>query len=85
MNLDPAGVIAWAVVGLLAGFMAGLVFKGSGFGLLVDLVVGLAGAFAGGFILSLVGIAGPTGFIGSVVVAVMGAVILLWLSSRAHR
>ena len=48
--LDPGGLVAWLVVGLIAGWAAGQVMKGSGFGLLGDIVVGLIGAFIGGFV-----------------------------------
>ncbi len=78
--LDPGGVIAWLVVGLIAGWAAGQVMKGTGFGLLGDIVVGLIGAFIGGFVFgSLQGSYAlwSTGFWGSVLVAFIGACILL--------
>ena len=77
MNLDPGGIIAWIVVGAIAGWLAGQVMSGGGFGLLGDIVVGIIGAFLGGFVLSLFGVAGSAGLIGSIVVAFIGAVILL--------
>lgn len=77
MELDPGGIIAWLIVGAIAGWLAGLFMKGSGFGLLMNIVVGIIGAFLGGFVLSLLGIAGGAGLIGSIVVAFIGAVILL--------
>jgi uncharacterized membrane protein YeaQ/YmgE (transglycosylase-associated protein family) len=74
--LEPGGVIAWLVVGLLAGWLAGHVMKGSGYGILGDIVVGLLGAFFGG-ILGGFFIEGATGFWGSIAVAFIGACVLL--------
>jgi uncharacterized membrane protein YeaQ/YmgE (transglycosylase-associated protein family) len=53
MSLDPGGLIAWLVVGLVAGWLAGQFMKGGGFGLVGDLVMGIIGAFVGGFVFSL--------------------------------
>ncbi len=47
MNLDPGGLIAWLIVGVIAGFLAGQVMKGSGYGLVGDIVMGVIGAFVG--------------------------------------
>ncbi|MGB9739235.1 MAG: GlsB/YeaQ/YmgE family stress response membrane protein [Chloroflexus aggregans] len=79
MTLDPGGIIAWLLVGLIAGWLAGKV-TGSSRGLVSDLVLGLIGAFVGGFIFGLLGISGNAGFFGSIVVATIGAVILISLS-----
>lgn len=79
MALNPGGIIAWLVVGLIAGWLAGVVVKGGGFGIVGDIVVGIIGAFIGGFALSALGIGGGAGFIGSILVAFVGAVILIWL------
>jgi uncharacterized membrane protein YeaQ/YmgE (transglycosylase-associated protein family) len=76
ITLNPGGVIAWVVVGLIAGWLAGLVMKGTGYGLFGDLVVGLIGALIGGFVCGL-GVAGDAGFWGSIVVAFLGACILI--------
>jgi uncharacterized membrane protein YeaQ/YmgE (transglycosylase-associated protein family) len=72
------GIRWWIVVGLIAGFLAGKVMKGSGFGVLMDIVVGIAGGILGGFVFGLLGI--YTGsLIGSIVVAFVGAVLLIWI------
>ena len=91
MALNPGGILAWLVVGLIAGWLAGRVMKGGGFGLVGDIVVGIIGAFIGGLLLSIFGLGSQAGFLGSIVVAFVGAVILLWLlrlvsggSSRRH-
>lgn len=77
MVLSPGGVIAWLIVGAIAGWLAGLMMEGRGFGVLGDIIVGIIGAFIGGFVLALLGIGGSAGLLGSIVVAFIGAVILL--------
>ena len=76
--LSPGGIIAWLVVGLIAGWLAGLMMKGSGYGILGDIVVGLIGSFLGGFILSFF-VEGAAGFWGSILVAFIGACVLIFL------
>jgi len=77
MNLEPGGIIAWLVVGLIAGWLAGLVMKGGGYGVIGDIVIGIVGAFVGGFVFSLITGGGTAGFWGSIAVAFVGAVILI--------
>jgi uncharacterized membrane protein YeaQ/YmgE (transglycosylase-associated protein family) len=77
MALEPGGLIAWLVVGLIAGWLAGQFMKGGGYGLVGDIIVGVIGAFIGGFLTSLLGLGGQVGLIGSIVVAFIGAVILI--------
>jgi len=78
LNLDPGSWIAWIVVGLIAGAIAARVVAGRGFGCIADIVVGVAGAIIGGFLLSsLFGVSGNVGFFGSIVVAFIGAAALL--------
>ena len=72
------GLIWWIVVGLIAGFLAGKVMKGQGFGILMDIIIGIVGSILGGFLFGLVGISAG-GVIGSIVVAFVGAVILIWI------
>ena len=78
MALSPGGIVAWIIVGLIAGWAAGKVSRGHGFGLIGDLVVGLIGALIGGLVAGLF-IQGSVGFIGSLIVAFLGAVVLLTL------
>jgi uncharacterized membrane protein YeaQ/YmgE (transglycosylase-associated protein family) len=70
----------WLIVGLIAGFLAGKIMKGSGYGTLADIVLGIIGAFVGGFLMRLVGFAGAGGMIYTILVATLGAVILIWLA-----
>lgn len=75
--LDPGGIIAWLIVGLVAGFLASLVMRGGGYGLLGDIIVGLIGAFLGGLLTNLLGFGGSYGLLGSIVVAFIGACVLI--------
>jgi uncharacterized membrane protein YeaQ/YmgE (transglycosylase-associated protein family) len=76
MYLHPGGIIAWIVLGIVAGWLAGVVMKGGGYGIIVDLIVGLVGALLGGFVFSFL-VQGDVGFWGSMVVAFIGACILI--------
>ncbi len=75
------GLIAWIIIGVLAGWITGKLMKGSGFGFFMDMVVGLIGALIGGFLSRHLGFGGvgQHGLIVSIVIAVIGAVILTWL------
>jgi uncharacterized membrane protein YeaQ/YmgE (transglycosylase-associated protein family) len=66
------------IIGLVAGFLAGAVVKGRGFGLLGNLIIGVIGAVLGGFIFGLLGIA-TTNLLGALICAFVGAVVLLLL------
>ena len=73
-------IIGWLVLGLIAGFIASKLYAGSGQGVLLDIVLGIVGAFVGGFLFSLIGATPVTGFnLYSMFVAVVGAVVVLWL------
>lgn len=79
-------IIAWIVMGLIAGFAASKLVEHRGKGLLLDIVLGVAGALVGGFMFRLIGSPGITGFnLWSVFVSMMGAVILLGISSLFSR
>ena len=79
MEFVQHGIVAWLIIGAVAGWLAGLLVKGGGFGLLVDVLVGIVGAVIGGWLATMLGIGIGSGFIGSVIVAVIGAVILLFV------
>jgi uncharacterized membrane protein YeaQ/YmgE (transglycosylase-associated protein family) len=77
LQLQPGwGFLGWLLVGLLAGAIAGRVVRGRGYGCLVDIIVGMIGAFIGGLLLGAV-IPGVAGFWESLVVAVIGAIVFL--------
>ena len=75
------GIIAWIIIGVIAGWLTGKIMKGSGFGFFVDMIVGLIGALIGGFLSSHLGMGavGDHGLIMSIVIATIGAVILTFL------
>jgi len=71
-------IIAWIIVGLIAGFIASKIVNHQGKGILLDIVLGVAGAFLGGLLFQLVGSTGVSGLnLWSVVVSTLGAVVLL--------
>ena len=74
-------IIITVIVGLSAGYLSGLIWKGRGFGFIGNLLLGIAGAFIGGFIFSLIGFH-AYGFIAQIISALGGALILLWIISR---
>jgi uncharacterized membrane protein YeaQ/YmgE (transglycosylase-associated protein family) len=75
------GFVAWIVVGLIAGWLAGQVMKGRGYGVLADILLGLLGGIVGGWVFSLLHLwPGRGGLIGSIIVAFVGAVILVWIT-----
>ena len=79
--MSATGIIIFLLVGLLAGWLAGVIWKGGGFGLLWNLVIGVIGSFIGGFIFQLLGIHGYN-IIGSIIAALIGALILLFIISK---
>jgi uncharacterized membrane protein YeaQ/YmgE (transglycosylase-associated protein family) len=76
LYLQPGGLIAWLIVGLIAGFLAGKVMRGSGYGIIGDIVIGLIGAFLGGLLFGSL-VHAEYAFVGSIVVAFLGACILI--------
>jgi len=73
-------IIGWILLGLIAGFIASKIVNKQGEGFFVDIILGVVGAIVGGFLFSLVGAAGITGFnLYSMFVAVVGAVVVLWV------
>ncbi len=77
--------IWFILIGALAGFIAGKLMRGGGFGLIINLLLGIIGGILGGWVFSLFGFA-ATGIIGSLVTSVVGAVIFLWIASLfSHR
>ena len=77
--MEPMGLLAWIVIGLIAGWLASQVIP-SRFGLVGDTIVGMLGALVGGFLFTELGSSGATGInIWSIFVAFVGAVVLLFL------
>ena len=78
------GILAWILFGLVAGIVAKLIMPGKDpGGFIITILLGVAGAVVGGFLASLFGLGGVSGFnLGSFVIAVLGAILLLWLYRR---
>jgi uncharacterized membrane protein YeaQ/YmgE (transglycosylase-associated protein family) len=73
-------ILGWILLGLVAGFIGGKIVNRQGQGMLMDIVLGIVGAIVGGLVFSLFGATGVTGFnIYSLIVAVIGSVVVLWL------
>jgi uncharacterized membrane protein YeaQ/YmgE (transglycosylase-associated protein family) len=77
VDLNPGNLVAWIIVGFLAGWLGATLTSGRGFGCLGNTAIGLAGAIVGGMLFSALGITGATGFLGSVLIASVGAALLL--------
>ncbi|HUD43713.1 MAG TPA: GlsB/YeaQ/YmgE family stress response membrane protein [Dokdonella sp.] len=76
-NVAIETVLVWLIVGAVAGWLAGIIVKGHGFGLLGNIVVGIVGAFLAGWLLPQVGLAIGGGIVAAIINALIGAVILL--------
>jgi uncharacterized membrane protein YeaQ/YmgE (transglycosylase-associated protein family) len=79
------GFLEWILVGLIAGWLAGQVMKGGGYGWIVDAVLGILGGILGGWLFSALGIWPGGGIIGSLIVAFIGAVILVAITRLFKR
>lgn len=77
-------LLIWLVVGAVAGWLAGQIVKGHGFGLVGNIVVGIVGAFLAGWLLPGLGL-GLSGIVGSIIYAALGAIILLLLIGLIKR
>jgi uncharacterized membrane protein YeaQ/YmgE (transglycosylase-associated protein family) len=76
--MDLTSLLIFLAIGAVAGWLAGVILKGGGFGLLVNIVVGILGAIVGGFAFGLLGISAG-GILGSIITATVGAVLLLFV------
>jgi uncharacterized membrane protein YeaQ/YmgE (transglycosylase-associated protein family) len=76
---DPKGLIAWIIIGLIAGFLAGKIMRGGGYGIVSDIIIGLIGALIGGFVANLIIPNAQFGLIGSIIVSLIGACLFIWL------
>jgi len=77
MAIDLQSLIIWLIVGGIAGWLAGMVVRGGGFGLIGDIIVGIVGGLIAGWLLPQIGIVIGGGLIGAIINAFIGAVILL--------
>jgi uncharacterized membrane protein YeaQ/YmgE (transglycosylase-associated protein family) len=79
------GFITWIVVGLIAGWLAGQVMKGGGYGVIVDIILGILGGVLGGWLFGALGVWPGGGVVGAIVVALVGAIILVGISRLLKR
>jgi uncharacterized membrane protein YeaQ/YmgE (transglycosylase-associated protein family) len=83
MGIDS--IIVWLIVGAIAGWLAGLIVKGGGFGLLGNIVVGIIGAVVAGWLLPQLGISLGTGMVSAIINSAIGGVIVLVIISLIRR
>ena len=83
--MDVQTFVIWIIVGAIAGWLAGMVVKGGGFGLIGDIVVGIIGALIAGWLLPQIGIIIVGGIVGAIINAFIGAVILLFILRLVKR
>ncbi len=76
--MDVTSLVAFLIIGAVAGWLAGVLMKGGGFGLIGNIIVGIIGAFVGGFLANVLGLT-ASGIIGSIILATLGAVVLLFV------
>ena len=79
------GILAWILIGAVAGWLAGKLMSGGGYGLIGDIVVGIVGAFIGGYLAGVLHINIGGGLIASIITATAGALILLFLLRLVRR
>jgi len=78
-------MLYWIIVGLIAGWATGKIMKGSGYGVLIDILLGIVGGIVGGWIMSLLGFSTSGGLIPGILVAILGAVVLVAISRAIRR
>ena len=83
--MDSHSIIAWLVIGAIAGWLAGTFVRGGGFGLLGDIVVGIIGAFIGGWLAGVLHIHVGTGWVSAIITAAVGASLLLFILRMVRR
>jgi uncharacterized membrane protein YeaQ/YmgE (transglycosylase-associated protein family) len=83
--MGPESLIVWLIVGAVAGWLAGLIVRGFGFGLIGNIIVGIIGAFIAGWLMPRLGIHIGRGTIGAIINATIGAVLLLVVLGLVRR
>jgi uncharacterized membrane protein YeaQ/YmgE (transglycosylase-associated protein family) len=83
--MDAHGIIVWLLIGAVAGWLAGTLLKGGGFGLFGDITVGIIGAIIGGWLAGAIGISIGSGLIASIITATVGAIILILILRAIKR
>lgn len=83
--MDPVGLLIFLGIGLLAGWLAGMILKGRGFGLLWNLLIGVAGSFVGGWIFSILHISIMSALATRIIAAIAGAIVILAIVNLIKR
>jgi uncharacterized membrane protein YeaQ/YmgE (transglycosylase-associated protein family) len=83
--MDALTIILWLIVGAVAGWIAGELMRGHGFGLIGNIIIGIIGAVIGGLLFSALGIGPGFGLVGSLITSIVGAVVLLFLLGLFQR
>jgi uncharacterized membrane protein YeaQ/YmgE (transglycosylase-associated protein family) len=85
--MEPQGIVIWLLIGAVAGFLAGLVMEGGGFGLIGNIIIGILGAIVAGYLFPRLGVSIPIAdpLIRSIVVSTIGAIILLFILGLVRR
>ena len=73
-------MLYWILVGLIAGWLAGLMMRGGGYGIIADIILGMLGGVVGGWVFNALGVWPGAGLIGSILVSFVGAVILVFIT-----
>lgn len=77
--MSVMGLLFWLLIGAIAGWLAGELMRGRGFGVIGNIIVGIVGALVGGFLFDVLGLAPNAGMVGSLITATIGAIVLLFL------
>jgi uncharacterized membrane protein YeaQ/YmgE (transglycosylase-associated protein family) len=75
--MDARGIIIWLIIGAIAGWLAGTLLRGGGFGLIGDIIVGIIGAVLGGWLAGVLGLHLASGVVSAIITATVGAIILI--------
>jgi uncharacterized membrane protein YeaQ/YmgE (transglycosylase-associated protein family) len=76
-DMDAQGIIVWLIIGAIAGWLAGTLLRGGGFGLIGDIIVGIIGAVLGGWLAGVLGLHLASGLISAIITATVGAIVLI--------
>ena len=83
--MDAQGIIVWLIIGAIAGWLAGTLLRGGGFGLIGDIIVGIIGAVLGGWLAGVLGLHLASGVISAIITATVGAIILILIVRALKR
>ncbi len=75
--MDAHGIIIWLIIGAIAGWLAGTLLRGGGFGLIGDIIVGIIGAVLGGWLAGVLGLHIASGMVSAIITATVGAIVLI--------